>query len=123
MKRITLRQAARQDWPRILELHREQQAMQGTNYELPWLFGSSIAVALVAVEESGAIRGCIYVETVAELRFVGCDPKATAFGRRDGMSRSRRSLTPEGGQAITSLRRTHRRRAPSRTSGARTARR
>ena len=31
----------------------------------------------------GAIRNCIYVETIAELRFVGCDPKATAFGRRE----------------------------------------
>jgi len=39
MKSIALRQATRDDWPRILELHREHQAAQGTNYELPWLFG------------------------------------------------------------------------------------
>ena len=83
MKRITLRQAARADWPRIVELHQEHQAAQGTNYELPWLFGPSIAVALVGVDAGGAIHNCVYVETVAELRVVGCDPKATAFSRRE----------------------------------------
>jgi hypothetical protein len=83
VKRITLRQAARADWPRIVELHQEHQAAQGTNYELPWLFGPSIAVALVGVDAGGAIHNCVYVETVAELRFVGCDPKATAFSRRE----------------------------------------
>ena len=95
MRRITLRQATAQDWPAIQRLHREHQAAQGTNYELPNLFGPAIAIALVGVEDpgdrparggrtgGGAIRNCIYVETIAELRFVGCDPKATAFGRRE----------------------------------------
>jgi hypothetical protein len=90
MRRITLRQATQQDWPAIQQLHREHQAAQGTNYELPNLFGPAIAIALVGEEDpgahgtgSGAIRNCIYVETIAELRFVGCDPKATAFGRRE----------------------------------------
>jgi hypothetical protein len=83
MKRITLRVATLEDWPRIQQLHQEHQSAQGTNYELPWLFGPSIAVALVGVEEDGMIRNCIYVETIAELRFVGCHPKATAFGRRE----------------------------------------
>ncbi len=107
MRRITLRQATQQDWPAIQRLHQEHQAAQGTNYELPSLFGPAIAIALVGVEDpgthpgqhpgthpgthgaggaggtgGGAIRSCIYVETVAELRFVGCEPKATAFGRR-----------------------------------------
>ena len=97
MRRISLRQATPQDWPAIQQLHREHQAAQGTNYELPNLFGPAIAIALVGVEDpgaqsgqheahgtgGGAIRNCIYVETIAELRFVGCDPKATAFGRRE----------------------------------------
>jgi hypothetical protein len=83
MKRITLRQATQEDWPRIQQLHREHQAAQGTNYELPWLWSTAIAIALVGVDEGGAIRNCIYVETIAELRFVGCDPKGTAFGRRE----------------------------------------
>ena len=83
MKRVTLRQANQEDWPQIKRLHQEQQAAQGTTYELPWLFSNSIAIALVGVDESGTIRNCIYVEKVAELRFVGCDPKATAFGRRE----------------------------------------
>jgi hypothetical protein len=104
MRRITLRQATQQDWPAIQRLHLEHQAAQGTNYELPNLFGPAIAIALVGVEDPGphpgqhpgthgaggaggtgcgVIRNCIYVETIAELRFVGCDPKATAFGRRE----------------------------------------
>jgi hypothetical protein len=83
VKRITLRQAARDDWPCIVALHREHQAAQGTNYELPWLFGPSIAVVLVGVDEGGTIHNCVYVETVAELRFVGCNPKATAFSQRE----------------------------------------
>ncbi len=83
MKRITLRAATPEDLPAIQQLHREHQAAQATHYELPWLFGPAIAVALVGVDEDGAIRNCIYVERIAELRFVGCDPKATAFGRRE----------------------------------------
>jgi hypothetical protein len=90
MRPITLRQATPQDWPAIQRLHVAHQAAQGTNYELPNLFGPAIAIALVGVDpgphgtgEGGAIRNCIYVETIAELRFVGCDPKATAFGRRE----------------------------------------
>jgi hypothetical protein len=82
MKRITLRHATPDDWPRIVELHREHQAAQGTTYELPWLFGPSIALTLVGVDEEGTIRNCIYAEAVAELRFVGCDARATAYGRR-----------------------------------------
>ncbi len=69
MKRITLRQATGEDWPQIQRLHQEHQAAQGTDYELPWLFGSAIAIALVGVDESGTIRNCIYVEKIAELRF------------------------------------------------------
>ena len=83
MRPITLRQATPQDWPAIHRLHVAHQAAQGTNYELPNLFGRAIAIALVGVDEGGVIRNCIYVETIAELRIVGCDPKATAFGRRE----------------------------------------
>lgn len=88
MRSITLRQATPQDWPAIQRLHVSHQAAQGTNYELPNLFGPAIAIALVGVEEDGVVKSCIYVERIAELRFVGCDPKATAFGRReiDGLS-------------------------------------
>jgi hypothetical protein len=82
MMHITLRHAIPDDWPRIVELHREHQAAQGTSYELPWLWSSSIALALVGVDDEGTIRNCIYAEAVAELRFVGCDPRATAYGRR-----------------------------------------
>ena len=82
MEAIHLRLATPEDWPAIERLHREQQAAQGTDYELPWLFGPSIAVALAGVDGQGRLRNCIYVEQVAELRFVGCDAAATAFGRR-----------------------------------------
>jgi hypothetical protein len=83
MRRITLRLATRDDWPVIQQLHLQHQSSQGTNYELPYLFGPAIALALVGEEEGGAIRSCIYVERIAELRFVGCDAKATACGRRE----------------------------------------
>src|ERR1700760_3562614 len=83
MRRVTLRQATPDDWPAIQKLHQEHQSTQESNYELPWLFGPSIAIALVGVEESGIIRNCVYVECVAELRFVGCDARATAFCRRE----------------------------------------
>src|ERR1700743_1752709 len=88
MKRISLRQATPEDWPAIVSLHIEHQAKQGTDYELPYIFGKQFPVALVGVDEAGKIYNCIYVESVAEMRFVGCDPKATAFSRReaDGLS-------------------------------------
>jgi hypothetical protein len=81
--RITLREATVEDWPAIVSLHREHQVAQGTNYELPYLFSPQIAVALVGVDEAGTIHNCVYVESVAEMRFVGCNAKATAFSRRE----------------------------------------
>jgi len=75
--------ATPEDWPAVLALHRAQQAAQGTNYELPWLFGPSIAIALVGVDRGGQIRNCIYAERVAELRFVGADARATARAQRE----------------------------------------
>lgn len=83
MKRIVLRNAVPEDWPAIVRLHTRQQAEQGSSYELPYLFGPQIAVALVGVDEQGTIHNCVYVERVAELRFVGCDAKATAFSQRE----------------------------------------
>jgi hypothetical protein len=83
VKRITLREAALQDWPAIVRLHLTHQARQGTNYELPYLFGPQIAITLVGVDESGTIHNCVYIERIAEMRFVGCDAKATAFSRRE----------------------------------------
>ncbi len=83
MNHITLREASEKDWPAIVRLHIEHQAAQGSNYELPYLFSSQIAIALVGVDEQGTIRNCIYVEKIAEMRFVGSDAKATAFSRRE----------------------------------------
>jgi hypothetical protein len=83
MQPITLREATPDDWPAIVKLHLEHQAAQGSNYELPYLFTPQIAIALVGVDEANTIHNCIYVESIAEMRFVGCDPKATAFSRRE----------------------------------------
>jgi hypothetical protein len=83
MQPITLREAVPEDWPAILKLHLEHQAAQGSNYELPYLFNPQIAIALVGVDTMGTIRNCVYVEAIAEMRFVGCDAKATAFSRRE----------------------------------------
>lgn len=88
MKKIALRNASAQDWETIVALHKAQQAAQGTSYELPQMFTSrglagNIPVCLVSVTEEGEILNCVYVERIAELRFVGCDSKATAFSRRE----------------------------------------
>ena len=58
LTRITLREATPEDWPAIVSLHVEHQAAQGTNYELPYLFGPQIPIALVGVDESGADSQC-----------------------------------------------------------------
>lgn len=83
MKQLALREAQPADWAAIVQLHLKHQATQGTNYELPYLFDPRIAIVLVSVDEDGAIHNCIYVEKIAEMRFVGCDAKATAFSRRE----------------------------------------
>lgn len=88
MKEISLRTAVPEDWDAIQKWHVEQQHQQGSNFELPYLFGQrQIPIVLVAEDESGTIRGALYVELVGELRFVGCDPKVTAVGWRaaDGL--------------------------------------
>jgi hypothetical protein len=83
VNKINLREATKEDWPAILDLHRKHQEAQGTSYELPYLFAPNIAVALVGVDESDKIHNCVYVESVAELRFVGYDARATAYSRRE----------------------------------------
>jgi hypothetical protein len=85
MNRITIRDATPEDWPAIQAFHVEQQRRQHTRYELPDLFANrkQFPVIHVGVDESGAIRQCYYCEAVAELRFVGCDPRATAFAQRE----------------------------------------
>lgn len=82
MKRISLRYAQPEDWPEIQRVHAEQQAAQGTNYGIPYLWGPHIAVALVG-ERDGKIVQALYVERVAEMCFIGADPKGTAFARRE----------------------------------------
>lgn len=82
MRRVSLRNAQPEDWPEIQRLHAEQNAKHGTNYELPYLWGQHIAVALVG-ERDGRIVQALYVERVAEMCFVGADPKGTAYARRE----------------------------------------
>ncbi len=86
MKSLSLRVATRADWPAIVARHQEQQKLQGTNYELPELFGRhahAVAVVLVTVDESDEVQNVVYVERIAEMRFVGTDPQATAIARRE----------------------------------------
>jgi hypothetical protein len=86
MKRILYRDATKEDWPAIQALHAQQQEQQGTKYELPELnklTTAQIPIVLVGEDEDGVIRNCFYCEAVAELRFVGCDPRATALSQRE----------------------------------------
>jgi hypothetical protein len=64
-------------------LHVEQQLAQGTNYELPDLFSKQFPIVIVGCDDAGVIRQCFYVESVAELRFIGCDARCTALSQRE----------------------------------------
>jgi hypothetical protein len=81
--RLLFRNATPDDWDTIKALHHEQQKAQGSSYELPFLFGPQFPVVLVGCDEEGIIRQCFYIESVAEMRFIGCDPKATALSQRE----------------------------------------
>ncbi len=90
MKPIILRPATPADLPFIKRFHAEQNERDGTSYPLPRLFDKEgnltdrAPVVLVGVEEgSDEPVQAIWVERRAELMFAGCDPKATAFARRD----------------------------------------
>ncbi len=91
MKPVTLRPARPSDMIHIERFHRLQNERDGTSYPIPRIFKpngtlyDSVPVALVGVEEGGndIPVGSIYVERRAELMFAGCDPKLTAFARRD----------------------------------------
>lgn len=88
MKPLVLRNAELGDIPILRRLHAIQNERDGTNYPLPQFFNSdgslrtSIPAALIGHVE-GMVRNGIYVQRVGELMFAGCDPKATAFSRRD----------------------------------------
>jgi hypothetical protein len=90
VKPIILRPATPADLPFIKRFHAEQNERDGTSYPLPRLFDKDgnltdrAPVVLVGVEEgSDEPVQAIWVERRAELMFAGCDPKATAFARRD----------------------------------------
>jgi hypothetical protein len=90
MKPIILRPAKPEHMGLIRMLHAEQNQRDGTSYPLPRLFDKEgnltdrAPVVLVGVEEgSDEPVQAIWVERRAELMFAGCDPKATAFARRD----------------------------------------
>jgi hypothetical protein len=90
VKSIILRPATPADLPFIKRFHAEQNERDGTSYPLPRLFDKDgnltdrAPVVLVGVEEgSDEPVQAIWVERRAELMFAGCDPKATAFARRD----------------------------------------
>lgn len=80
--KLVFRNAVPGDWEAIAALHKDQQATQGTNFELPWLFSPPVVQILVGVDESGVIRHCFYGEAVIEMRHIGCDPRCTAQAQR-----------------------------------------
>lgn len=88
MKRITLRPARISDLDDIRQWHQHQNVRDNTSYPLPRLFNSDgtpthrVPVALVGERDGEAVQA-LYCERMAELQFAGCDPKATAFARRD----------------------------------------
>jgi hypothetical protein len=90
MKPVILRPARLADMPFIRIFHAEQNERDGTTYPLPRMFNqdgtttAQVPVVLVGCEEGSDVPvQAIWVERRAELMFAGCDPKATAFARRD----------------------------------------
>lgn len=90
MKPITLRPARPDDIVFVQQFHADQNRRDGTTYPMPRFFnpdGSlSIHTPVVLVGcQTGSDRPVqgIWVERRAELMFAGCNPKATAFARRD----------------------------------------
>ena len=88
MKPIILRPACPSDIDAIERFHRKQNERDGTDYPLTRIFNAdgslsrNVPVALVG-DRGGEPMQALYVERTAELMFAGCDPKATAFARRD----------------------------------------
>lgn len=90
MKPIILRPARLSDMAHIRKFHAEQNERDGTSYPLPQIFNKDgttsdrVPIVLVGCEEDSDIPvQAIWVERRAELMFAGCDPKATAFARRE----------------------------------------
>jgi len=90
LKPIVLRPARPGDMAFIRLFHAAQNERDGTSYPLPHFFDpngnltQAVPVALVGVVEGSDIPvQAIWIERRAELMFAGCDPKATAFARRD----------------------------------------
>lgn len=90
MNKIILHPAKPSHMALIQRFHAEQNRRDGTSYPLPVFFNKAglltdqVPVALVGIEEgSDEPVQAIWVERRAELMFAGCDPKATAFARRD----------------------------------------
>ena len=81
--KLSYRTAIADDWPRLQQLHQDQQTAQGTNFELPYLFTDQFPIVIVGCDSDGYIHQSFYVERVAELRFIGCDPRATALSQRE----------------------------------------
>jgi hypothetical protein len=90
VKPIILRPATPLHLPFIRKFHVEQNERDGTSYPLPLIFDKhgvltdQVPVALVGIPdgEDDPVQA-IWIERRAELMFAGCDPKATAFARRD----------------------------------------
>lgn len=88
MKPITLRPARISDLEDIREWHAAQNVRDSTGYPLPRIFNADgtlsvrVPVALIG-EKDGEAQQALFVERCGELQFAGCDPRATAFARRD----------------------------------------
>lgn len=84
-----IRQAVPSDVPAIREHCRQQNERDGTNYPVPQIFDEygrlmpMIALALVIVDESGAVQQGVVFEKHVEMELFGCDPKATATLRKE----------------------------------------
>lgn len=82
MKPVEFVVATERDLPLIEHLHAQQNEKNGTTHALPKLFTPLVPIVLIGYEGRTPVQA-LYVELVPELRFAGCDPKATAHSRRE----------------------------------------
>lgn len=87
--KFTMRHLMPSDVPLLLPLHDAQNLRDGTDYPLPRFFDHEgkldphIALALTVDREGVPQQGVFFESGIVEMCLVGCDPRATAYSRRE----------------------------------------
>jgi hypothetical protein len=89
VKLYNLRNLEPRDMAQLIELNEIQNSRDGTHYPLPRMFGErgnfdpDIALALAVDRGKQLAQGVYFQSRIVEMCFAGCDPRATAYVRRE----------------------------------------